>query len=81
MKASLLLGLGLLLGLNLRAQGNGLADAMESRESFRIQALLSRDIDVDHAQVDGMTALHWAAYHDDTELAKYPARSRRQCRG
>ncbi len=70
MKASLLLGLGLLLGPNLRAEGDSLADAVERKESFRIQALLSRDIDVDQAQVDGMTALHWAAYHDDTELAK-----------
>ena len=70
MKASLLLGLGLLLSPNLWAAGDTLADAVENRESFRIQALLSRDIDVDQAQVDGMTALHWAVYHDDVELAK-----------
>ena len=34
-----------------------------------IRALLEQHADVNAAQVDGMTALHWAAYHDDLETA------------
>jgi ankyrin repeat protein len=33
-----------------------------------VAALLDQKVDVSQAQVDGMTALHWAAYHDDLEL-------------
>ena len=35
-----------------------------------IRALLNQHADVNAAQVDGMTALHWAAYHDDLEAAE-----------
>jgi len=49
---------------------SALADAVEKRDADTIGALLSPNADIDAAQVDGMTALHWAAYHDDTELAK-----------
>ena len=35
-----------------------------------VRALLERRVDVNQAQADGMTALHWAAYHDDLETAK-----------
>ncbi len=69
-KAHLFLGLGLLLSLKVQAGQGSLADAVEKGESFRIQALLSRDIDVDEPQIDGMTALHWAAYHDNADLGK-----------
>ena len=47
-----------------------LADAVESRDFERIESALSRQIDIDASQVDGMTALHWAAYHDDWKIAK-----------
>ena len=47
-----------------------LADAVESRDFERIQSVLSGKIDIDASQVDGMTALHWAAYHDDWKIAK-----------
>ena len=69
MKASLLVGLGLLLNLTTHAAQVSLADAVEKGESFHIQALLSKDIDVNDTQIDGMTALHWAAHHNDTKLA------------
>ncbi|MCZ6672994.1 MAG: ankyrin repeat domain-containing protein [Verrucomicrobia bacterium] len=69
MKASLLIGLGLLLNLTTHAAQVSLADAVEKGESFQIQALLSKDIDVNDPQIDGMTALHWAANHNDAELA------------
>jgi ankyrin repeat protein len=47
-----------------------LADAAEKADRASVRALLERRVDVNRAQVDGMTALHWAAYHDDLETAK-----------
>ena len=34
-----------------------------------IRALLQRKADVNAAQVDGATAIHWAVYHDDLDTA------------
>ena len=47
-----------------------LADASEERDGATIRALLEQGVDVNAPQVDGMTALHWAARRDDLELAK-----------
>jgi uncharacterized protein len=47
-----------------------LADAMEKNDRASVRALVERRVDVNQAQVDGMTALHWAAFHDDLETAK-----------
>ena len=47
-----------------------LADAIENQKRGRIDELLQRGADVNAAQVDGMTALHWAAWHDDLETAR-----------
>lgn len=41
-----------------------LADAAEAEQWDRVTKLLAAKVDVDAAQVDGTTALHWAAYHD-----------------
>jgi uncharacterized protein len=46
-----------------------LADAAEKMDHSRIRALLKTPLDVNAAQADGMTALHWAVYHDDGEMA------------
>jgi ankyrin repeat protein len=46
-----------------------LADAVEKRDRAKIAALLKQGVDVNAAQADGMTALHWAAYHDDLPTA------------
>jgi uncharacterized protein len=46
-----------------------LADAVEQMDRSRVLALLKQRADVNTAQVDGMTALHWATYQDDLELA------------
>src|ERR1043166_3737129 len=46
-----------------------LADAMEKKDLAAVRALIG-DSDVNAAQVDGMTALHWAAQHDDVATAK-----------
>ena len=45
-----------------------LADAVQRMDRTAVGDLLQASIDVNARQVDGMTALHWAAYHDDTDL-------------
>jgi ankyrin repeat protein len=47
-----------------------LADAVEKQDRATIKSLLRSHADLNNAQVDGMTALHWAAYLDDLETAK-----------
>ena len=47
-----------------------LADAAEAKDQAKLNALLQRNVDVNAPQVDGMTALHWAAYHDDFPTTK-----------
>ena len=47
-----------------------LADAVERGESARVESLLAAGANVNAAQPDGQTALHWAAYNDDTEIAR-----------
>jgi uncharacterized protein len=46
------------------------ADAAEKSDRATIRTLLKQRADVNAAQADGMTALHWAAYLDDLETAK-----------
>ena len=52
-----------------------LADAAEIMDGENIRALLQQSLDVNVSQVDGMTALHWAAHHDDLEIAQLLVRS------
>ena len=47
-----------------------LADAVEKMDGAKIQALLKQRVDVNAPQVDGTTALHWAAYKDDRQIAE-----------
>ncbi len=44
------------------------ASAAQARDVEAVRALLKRGVDVNAAQGDGMTALHWAAMHADDEL-------------
>jgi ankyrin repeat protein len=61
----------LLCTVGVRAGSNApLADAAQSRDRARVRALVNQRVDVDARQVDGMTALHWAVHHDDTETAE-----------
>ena len=46
-----------------------LADAVERSDRGVIAALLKQRVDLNAPLADGMTALHWAAYHDDLALA------------
>ncbi len=52
------------------------ADAAEQRNHALVKELLAKGADVNTAQVDGMTALHWAVYNDDAETAGLLVRSR-----
>ncbi len=46
-----------------------LADAAEKLDRAKVAALLKQGADVNASQADGMTALHWATYHDDLSFA------------
>ncbi|WP_182864958.1 ankyrin repeat domain-containing protein [Stieleria mannarensis] len=63
----------LLSSTSLHAGDSPLADAAEHQDHARIVSLLkdtdNESIDVDAPQVDGMTALHWAAYFDDADMS------------
>jgi ankyrin repeat protein len=47
-----------------------LADAAMNRDNAAVSRLLATGADVNLAQADGATALHWAAYHGDAPLAE-----------
>ena len=70
--AVLILGLG---GVAMAAEEPTLADAAERGDGALIRTLLDAGEDVTVAQVDGMTALHWAVYHDDAETAELLVRA------
>jgi ankyrin repeat protein len=50
--------------------GTGVVDAARQGNKDTVRALLKEGADVNAALGDGMTALHWAAMKDDTELAR-----------
>jgi uncharacterized protein len=60
------LGLGLAASAVAAARAT-LADAAEQRDKTSLSALLKTGADVNAAQVDGTTALHWATYNDEAE--------------
>ncbi len=49
---------------------SSLADAAERQDDRALQILLNENSNVNAAQVDGMTALHWAVYHDSVALTE-----------
>src|SRR5262249_10530822 len=52
------------------ANPSPLADAAEQGNITLVKSLLQQHADVNAAQGDGMTALHWAAMRDDATLAQ-----------
>ena len=66
----MLVALGAHGGIAAAAEEAPVADAAESRDAAVIETLLKTGADVNAAQVDGMTALHWAVYHDEFQTAK-----------
>jgi len=67
---TLVLLFGVIFTIVARGDSFSIAGAVEARNPARTSKLLSSQIDVNAPQVDGMTALHWAAHHDDWELGK-----------
>ena len=56
--------------LPLSLQGSEIADAMEDGDDTRVNELIQEGVDVNEAQIDGATALHWAAQWDDMRTAR-----------
>ena len=49
---------------------SSIADAAMKRDAAAVRSLIKQGADVNAAQGDGMTALHWAAMQGDAELVK-----------
>ncbi len=60
----------LLLSGSVAATGTDVADAAKARDAAAVKALLKNGADVNGAQGDGMTALHWAASNGDAALTQ-----------
>jgi len=58
----------LLAAVNLAAAGSELADAVMNKNAAAIKTLLAQKANVNAAQADGATALHWAVNWDDAAL-------------
>jgi len=54
---------------SMHAAGSDIADAAMKGETAAVRRLLLAKADVNATQVDGATALHWAVYRDDVEMA------------
>ena len=52
------------------AASSPVADAAMNGDKAAVRALIKQAADINAAQGDGMTALHWAAMNGDTELAQ-----------
>ena len=52
----------------LYAADTRVADAVEARQKDAVRSLISQKADVNVAQPDGTTALHWAVREDDVEM-------------
>jgi ankyrin repeat protein len=65
----------LLVGITSGA-GSEVADAAQKGDRAAVQKLIQQKADVNAAQVDGATALHWAVYRDEPELADILIRAR-----
>ena len=61
--------LAILSGQHIAVAASAVADAVMNRDVARVQALLKQHADVNAAQADGSTALHWAAYQGDALTA------------
>jgi ankyrin repeat protein len=56
--------------LLIAAEPNKLADAAMRGDKGAVRMFLQQHVDVNFPQADGATALHWAVYHDDSEMTQ-----------
>jgi uncharacterized protein len=62
---------GCLLGvISLAAAGSPLIDAVKKQDTQAVRALLKQKANVNAAEADGFTALHWAAQRNDLQLVE-----------
>ncbi|HEX6217624.1 MAG TPA: ankyrin repeat domain-containing protein, partial [Vicinamibacterales bacterium] len=64
------LAVAMALSIGVNAAESPIADAAARGDREAVKALLKKAADVNAAQGDGMTALHWAAMHGDSDLAQ-----------
>lgn len=57
-------------GLSAAGAEARLADAIKQQDREGVRSLLEKRVDVNAPQIDGTTALHWAAHQDDLETAQ-----------
>ena len=57
------------LALSISVAAVPLVQAAKQRDLAAVRSLLKQRADVNTAEADGTTALHWAAYHGDLEIA------------
>ena len=69
MRLASILGLGLLLGAAVPAEAP-VADAAQADDAAQVRLLLQQGADVNAAQPEGLTALHWAALNDNLEIVE-----------
>src|SRR5262245_35321047 len=71
---ALFLSLVLALGTNVLIQAGSVdtrvADAAMNGDLAGLRSLLKQGVDVNAAQGDGMTALHWAVFKDNVDMVK-----------
>ncbi|HJN45749.1 MAG: ankyrin repeat domain-containing protein [Vicinamibacterales bacterium] len=65
--AASLVAVGLGIAVSAAGQEAPLADAVERGDAAIVRSLLEQQVDVNAAQGDGATALHWAVYLNDAE--------------
>jgi uncharacterized protein len=70
MPAKIWMGAVLMMAVAASAADTRLTDAAQNSDRNTVQALLAQKADVNAAQGDGTTALHWAAFNDDLEIAE-----------
>ncbi len=59
-----------LVALAAQTKDTRLADAVQNGDRNLVRSLLAKKVDVNAPQGDGTTALHWAAFNDDRDVAK-----------
>lgn len=70
MRRLVTIGLVVALSVGISAAESPVADAAARGDREAVKSLLKQAADVNAAQGDGMTALHWAAMNGDVELAQ-----------